>query len=115
MVGVAAGKETPLQVLIDDWLTERAMRPRQAIDYRRAVTKLTTWLAASGHPPTVEGVTKRVASDYRMATFVRPGVNANHQQKHFGAVVAVEVRGETWAYRGQPVARAVATEGQGCR
>jgi hypothetical protein len=42
MVRVAAGKETPPQVLIDDWLTERAMRPRQSLYYRRAVSKLTT-------------------------------------------------------------------------
>jgi hypothetical protein len=40
MVKVAAGKETPLQALIEDWLTERAMRPRQSLDYRRAVSKL---------------------------------------------------------------------------
>ena len=62
------------------------MRPQQTLDYRRAVTKLTTWLASSAHPPTVEAVTKRVASDYRMATFVRPGVNPKTANKDTSAV-----------------------------
>jgi integrase len=86
MVRVAAGKETPIAALVDDWLTERAMRPRQTLDYRRAAAKLTTWLAASGHPPTVEAVTKRTASDYRMATFVRPGVNPKTANKDISAL-----------------------------
>ena len=72
MVRVAVGKETPIAVLVDDWLTERAMKPRQNLDYRRAVTKLTAWLTTSGLPPTIEAVTKRVASDYRMAAFSAP-------------------------------------------
>ena len=53
-------------------------------DFRRAVTKLTKWLAAEGHAPTIEGVTKRIASDYRMATFVRPGVNPKTAKGHLG-------------------------------
>jgi integrase len=114
MVKVAAGKETPLQALIEDWLTERAMRPRQSLDYRRAVSKLTTWLAASGHPPTVEGVTKRVASDYRMAAFVRPGVNAKTANKDISALSSLwkfaERRGlvEDNPWRGQSLPKAKA-------
>jgi hypothetical protein len=86
MVKVAAGKETPIIALIDDWLTERGMRPRQVHDFRRAVAKLTTWLAVQGHPPTIEGVTKRIASDYRMAAFVRPGVNPKTANKDISAL-----------------------------
>ena len=86
MVKVAAGKEMPIVALIEDWLTERGMRPRQVHDFRRAVSKLTTWLAAQGHPPTIEGVTKRIASDYRMATFVRPGVNPKTANKDISAL-----------------------------
>ena len=86
MVKVAAGKETPIVVLIDDWLTERGMKPRQVLDFTRAVTKLTTWLAFEGHPPTIEGVTKRIASDYRMAAFVRPGVNPKTANKDISAL-----------------------------
>jgi integrase len=114
MVKVAAGKETPLQALIDDWLTERAMRPRQSLDYRRAVAKLTKWLAVSGHPPTVEGVTKRVASDYRMATFVRPGINAKTANKDISALSSLwkfaERRGlvEDNPWRGQSLPKAKA-------
>jgi integrase len=86
MVKVAAGRETPIVMLIDDWLTERGMKPRQVLDFNRAVTKLTTWLASEGHPPTIEGVTKRIASDYRMATFVRPGINPKTANKDISAL-----------------------------
>jgi integrase len=86
MVKVAAGRETPITVLIDDWLTERGMKPRQILDFTRAVTKLTTWLATEGHPPTIEGVTKRIASDYRMAAFVRPGVHPKTANKDISAL-----------------------------
>jgi integrase len=86
MVKVAAGKETPIVTLIDDWLTERGMRPRQVHDFRRAVAKLTAWLASEGYAPTIEGVTKRIASDYRMAAFVRPGVNSKTANKDISAL-----------------------------
>jgi integrase len=86
MVKVAASRETPIAVLIDDWLTERGMKPRQVLDFTRAVTKLTSWLASEGHPPTIEGLTKRIASDYRMAAFVRPGVNAKTANKDISAL-----------------------------
>jgi hypothetical protein len=86
MVKVAAGRETPIALLIDDWLTERGMKPRQVLDFTRAVTKLTTWLASEGHPPTIEGVTKRIASDYRMAAFVRLGVNVRTSNKDISAL-----------------------------
>jgi integrase len=86
MVKVAAGRETPIAILIDDWLTERGMKPRQVLDFTRAVTKLTTWLALEGHQPTIEGLTKRIASDYRMAAFVRPGMNAKTANKDISAL-----------------------------
>ena len=111
---VATGKETPITILVEDWLTERAMRPRQSLDYRRAVTKLTTWLATEGHPPTVEGVTKRVASDYRMAAFVRAGVNPKTANKDISALSSLwkfaERRGlvEDNPWRGQSLPKAKA-------
>ena len=83
---VATGRQTPLAALIDDWMAERAMKPRQVLDYRRAVNKLTTWLTTSGHPPTVEAVTKRIASDYRMAIFIRRGVNPKTANKDVSAL-----------------------------
>lgn len=117
MVRVAAGKETPIAALLDDWLTERAMRPRQSLDYRRAATKLTGWLAGAGHPATIEAVTKRVASDYRMATFVRPGVNPKTANKDISALSSlwkfaerralVEVN--PWQGQSLPKAKAAAT------
>jgi hypothetical protein len=51
-----------------------------------AATKLTTWLASEGHAPTIAGVTKRIASDYRIAAFVRPGVNAKTANKDISAL-----------------------------
>jgi integrase len=86
MVEVATGRHTPLQTLLDDWLAERGMKPRQVLDYRRAATKLATWLTANGHPPTIEAVTKRTASDYRMAAFVRAGVNPKTANKDISAL-----------------------------
>lgn len=86
MVTVAAGRETPISTLIEDWITERGMKPRQVLDYRRAVSKFTGWLAAEGHPTTIEGVTKRIASDYRMAAFVRPGVHPRTANKDLSAL-----------------------------
>jgi integrase len=86
LVKVAVGKETPIIALIEDWLAERDMKPRQVLDYKRAVTKLATWLSAEGHAPTIEGVTKRIASDYRMAAFVRPGMNSRTSNKDLSAL-----------------------------
>jgi hypothetical protein len=115
MVKVAAGRETPIAILIDDWLTERGMKPRQVLDFTRAVAKLTTWLASEGHPPTIEGVSKRIASDYRMATFVRPGVNPKTANKDISALSSLWKFAERRAlvednpWRGQSLPKATAT------
>ena len=91
------------------------MKPRQVLDFTRAVTKLTAWLASEGHPPTIEGVTKRIALDYRMAAFVRPGVNPKTANKDISALSSL------WKFaiaprsgRDQPVARTESpAEGKG--
>jgi integrase len=77
---VAVSKETPIAVLVEDWLAERGMKPRQVLDSRRAITKLTTWLSEKGHSITIEGVSKRTAGDYRME-FIRAGTNAKTANK----------------------------------
>lgn len=57
---IAKGEETPITALIDLWLAERSdMKPRQHIDYRRAVTKFGEWATVS-----LEGVSKKVAGRY---------------------------------------------------
>ena len=61
---VATGKATPITTLVDRWIAETPMRTRQQMDYRRAVTKLTAWLSAGGHPEAIEKVTQRAAGAY---------------------------------------------------
>jgi integrase len=72
---------TPIMPLADDWLALKvSLKPRQRLDYRRAVAKLEAWLLAKGIAPTVDAVTKRVASDYR-DHFVRTGVHPKTASK----------------------------------
>ncbi|MGO4405284.1 DUF6538 domain-containing protein [Bosea sp. RAF48] len=53
---VATGQATPINRLIDKWLAERPMKPRQQVDYRRAVEKFSSWLAAQRLPASIEAV-----------------------------------------------------------
>jgi integrase len=72
---------TPIMPLADDWLALKVtLKPRQRLDYRRAVSKLEAWLLSKGIVPTVDAVTKRVASDYR-DSFVRAGVHPKTASK----------------------------------
>ena len=81
MVSTIAHGATPIMPLADDWLAlKTTLRPRQRLDYRRAVTKLEAWLLSKGIAPTVDAVTKRVASDYR-DSFVRAGVHPKTASK----------------------------------
>jgi integrase len=71
----------PIMPLADDWLALKVtLKPRQRLDYRRAVAKLEAWLLSKGIPPTVDGVSKRVASDYR-DHFVRAGTHPKTASK----------------------------------
>jgi hypothetical protein len=55
---------TPIMPLADDWLALKVtLKPRQRLDYRRAVSKFEAWLLSKGIAPTVDAVKKRVASD----------------------------------------------------
>lgn len=71
---IATGKGTPIMSLVDRWLGERhEMKPRQRIDYRRAVVKFVDWLTASKLPATAEQCTRRIAGEY-VSDFVERGV-----------------------------------------
>jgi integrase len=62
---VAHGIETPILSFVDAWLAERAdMKPRQRIDYRRAVRKFTEWLAEVKLPGSIEAVNRKIAGRY---------------------------------------------------
>lgn len=78
---IAMGLATPIATLVDSWLAERPMKPRQVTDYRRAVTKFTVWLAGGRHPQAVERVTRRVAGAYISDAFVTKGVNVRTTNK----------------------------------
>ena len=63
-VEIATGRATPITpTLIEEWIAERQMKPRQVLDYRRAVRKLLSHLPSA----TAEAVDKRAAGDYRAA------------------------------------------------
>jgi hypothetical protein len=71
----------PIMPLADDWLAlKTTLKPRQRLDYRRAVGKLEAWLLSKGIEPTVDAVTKRVTSDYR-DHFTRAGVHPKTASK----------------------------------
>lgn len=61
---IASGSHTLLSVHIEPWLAEAQMKPRQVLDYRRAVTRLSDFLTKEGLPPAIETVTKQMAGQY---------------------------------------------------
>lgn len=61
---VALGHATPVLLVVDDWLGEMPLKPRQGIDYRRAVVKFEGYLAGARASGAIEKVTRRVAGDY---------------------------------------------------
>ncbi|MFT0893079.1 tyrosine-type recombinase/integrase [Pseudochelatococcus sp. G4_1912] len=80
-VNIATGSATPLIAVVDKWLAEKVMKPRQMIDYRRAVSKFDRWLAESKLPVTVEKITRRIAGRYVTAAFVETEANPRTANK----------------------------------
>ena len=78
---VAVGQATPITRLIDKWLAERPMKPRQQVDYRRAVDKFASWLAAQRLPASIETVTRKVAGRYVTDVFVETGAHPKTANK----------------------------------
>lgn len=78
---VASGTATPILSLVDKWLAEKPMKPRQQTDYRRAVVKFAAWLGHQKLPTTVEGCTRRIAGRYVTEVFVEAGVNPRTANK----------------------------------
>jgi integrase len=71
----------PIGTLADQWLEVKPIKPRQKLDYRRAVAKLETWLLAKSFSPTIETITRRIASDYRDEAFAKTGVHPRTANK----------------------------------
>ena len=81
LASIATGRGTPIGPLAEEWLEVKSLQPRQRIDYRRGVAKLEAWLLTKGLSPTVEAITRRVASDYRDEAFVRAGIHPRTANK----------------------------------
>jgi integrase len=86
LASIATGKATPIGPLADQWLTEKPLKAKQRLDYRRAVAKLETWLAGKSLPPTLQAVTKQAAASYRDEAFVRAGVHSRSANKDLSAL-----------------------------
>jgi site-specific recombinase XerD len=79
-------QSNPCRPLADQWLTEKPLKAKQRLDYRRAVAKLETWMAGKSMPPTLQAVTKQVAASYRDEAFVRAGTHSRSGNKDLSAL-----------------------------
>jgi len=85
LVEIATGRATPITTsLIEEWIAERQMKPRQILDYRRAVKKLLAHLPTA----TVDAVDKRAAGDYRTA-LTRLGTHPRTAAKDISALASL--------------------------
>jgi len=108
---VAVGQATPITRLIDKWLAERPMKPRQQVDYRRAVEKFSGWLAAQRLAASIEAVTRKVAGRYVTDVFVETGAHPKTANKDISCLSSLwkwaERKGfvEENVWRGQSLAK----------
>jgi integrase len=76
LAAIARGQGTPISALVEDYLREKAFRPRQAHEYSRTIRGFEGWLREEAKlAGTVESVTRRVVADWRRDTLIRPGVH----------------------------------------
>lgn len=66
---LALGRTTPLSAYVETWLAEGGpkndrLKERTKLERRRAVEKLAAWLRQEQLPPTIEGVSRRIAGRY---------------------------------------------------
>lgn len=78
---IAQGKATPILSLVDKWLTEKPMKPRQKTDYRRAVVKFDGWLGVKKLPTAVEEITRKIAGRYITENFIEAGIHPKTANK----------------------------------
>lgn len=86
---IAMGTATPIASLVDQWIAERPMKPRQQTDYRRAVAKFVAWLIEGHNPESIEKVTRRLAGQYVSERFVQQGVNPRTANKDISCVASL--------------------------
>lgn len=63
-VSIAGATATPIMLLVETWLSERPVKARQKMDYRRAVVKFDAFLVAERGHPVLERVSRRIAGAY---------------------------------------------------
>lgn len=108
---VAIGQASPITKLIDKWLAERPMKPRQQVDYRRAVEKFAGWLAATKLPVSIEAVTRKIAGRYVTDVFVATRIHPKTANKDISCLSSLwkwaERKGivEENIWRGQSLAK----------
>jgi integrase len=86
LASIATGRAMPIGPLADQWLAEKPLKGKQRLDYRRAVTKLETWMADKALPPTLQAVSKQIAASYRDEAFVRAGTHSRSANKDLSAL-----------------------------
>ncbi len=73
---VAQGLATPVPSFIDAWLAERLnMKPRQKLDYRRAVKNFAHWLTTVGLDGSMEATTRKIGGRYVSEAMVAKNKN----------------------------------------
>ena len=80
------GRATPIGPLADQWLADKPLKAKQRLDYRRAVSKLETWMADKALPSTLQAVSKQIAASYRDEAFVKAGVHSRSANKDLSAL-----------------------------
>ncbi|RYC33629.1 hypothetical protein D3273_03980 [Lichenibacterium minor] len=61
--------------MVNAWLAHEPMKPRQQLDYRRAVSKLEAWLGRVKLPAIIEPFTRKLAGRYVSEGFVGEGTH----------------------------------------
>jgi integrase len=76
LAAIAWGQGTPISALVEDYLREKAFRPRQAHEYARTIRGFEGWLQEEAKlAGTVESVTRRAVADWRRDTLIRPSIH----------------------------------------
>jgi integrase len=84
---IAQGLATPIMALVDAWIAERAhTKPRQQIDYRRAVSKFAAWLSEAKLPSSIEAVSRKIAGRYVSEAMVAKSVHWKTANKDVSAL-----------------------------
>lgn len=84
---IAIGEATPITAIVNLWLAERKdMKPRQQVDYRRAVIKFSDWLSSVNLAPTIEAITRRSVGRYVSETMIGKGRHPKTANKDISAL-----------------------------